>query len=113
MLEFINYGVVLISLFLIASSYIMIGGVPKSYFMDKSLKFYIVFLVLLNLYLPYNSMLNANLNKTVFSDGRDLKCLSDNFTLTVSTSQNWKIEKNYFLKDDFLIKVNLCEVIHL
>jgi len=108
MLEFINYGVVLISLFLIASSYIMIGGVPKSYFMDPSLKLNIVFLVLLNLYLPYNSMLNANLNKTMFSDGKDLKCLSDNSTLTVSTSKNWKLDKNYFLKDDFLIKINRC-----
>ena len=110
MFEFINYGILLTSGMLVVFIYAIIKGSGSSGLLNNYLKLNIAFLVLLNLYLPYNSMQNANLNKNAFNNEKDLKCIDADSTFDISKKQNWIIKKNHFLKGEFSIKTNLCEI---
>jgi hypothetical protein len=96
---------------LIVLIYAIIKGNGSSGLLNNYLKLNIAFLVLLNLHLPYNSMQNADLNKNAFNNAEELKCIDADSTFKISKEQNWRIEKNYFLKDELIIKINLCEII--
>ena len=111
MFEFINNGILIISMLLIISMHIIIQGSGSFSFLNNYLKIYIVFLVLLNCYLPYNSMQNAKLNETAFKSGKNLRCINADSTFDISKKQNWIIEKNRFLKDKIIVKTNLCKII--
>ena len=111
MFEFINYAIVLISTLLIITMHVIASESSNSGFLNNYLKIYIVFLVLLNCYLPYNSMQNAKLNETAFESGKNLKCIDADSTFDISKKQNWIIEKNRFLKNKLIVKTNLCKII--
>jgi len=109
MFEFINYGILLLSIGLVALSYMMLQ-VDKRVGLTTNtiLKINIVFLILVNIYLPYNSLKNAEINKFAFNNGDNLQCIVNNNMLGVSKERNWSIDNNYFYKDDLVVKINLC-----
>jgi len=108
MFEFINYGVLLLSTSVAVVSYLMLQVDKRVGVTNMVLKINIVFLILLNLYLPYNSSQNAEINRVTFNNGDTLQCVVGNRFVRVSKDENWNVENLYFLKENMIVKTNLC-----
>ena len=110
MFEFINYGIVIISVMVILIFSMMFYANKKSNLNNSFSVFIIVSLVVVNIYMPYNSKVYAQNNIAAFENAKDLKCINENYSYLVSKKNSWKIDDNYFKKNGFIFRVDMCEV---
>lgn len=119
MYGYMNYGMLFISILISIILFILIyidTGIEDKY-MDIFFKAELVLIILLNCYLPYNSMKNSQLNQLSFLDEKRLTCLDRVnedilVDITISKDAGWSIDGNYFSKNNTSIKSSLCEVIN-
>ena len=108
MLEYLNTGGVSVLLFFS----IVIFFLAKE---DKLLVFLVVLCFVLLFYDAYSAYSSANRNIKMFRSGNTLVCTSGGGIYTsankyqVSISEGWTLDKNYFIKDSLMIRIDKCD----
>ncbi len=108
--EYINIGYILIFLLLIVPAMMIKVLSRKSGEGNGPVAIAIIFLCYAFVYEPVSTYRQVKHNIKYFSDGNSLKCHSGwNSLYSVSKQNNWKVNKNYFLKDSLLIRADKCK----
>jgi len=112
MFEYINYGGLSVIVFILIISLIANGKKKELSWLTKALFGMLVVLLFEGYYQSYT----AGKNIKDFNRGNiTLKCISGAGVYNtateyrVSKSDGWSIDKNYFIKDSFMIEASKCE----
>jgi len=107
MFEYTNEGTIIVNIIVICLMLMVIS-------FDKGRNGGTIFVLFIwitfNFYFIYDTNKTANNNISKFKAGYKLICHSGlNATYSVSLQDNWKLDKQYFVKNSLMIRVNKCE----
>lgn len=106
MFEYINPGVIIISL-------ILIVPLTVTYFSKERFGIFntivLIAIIALNVYPPYHTYKSVIDNKALFIKGKTLTCSNTLFRYKIN-NKSWGIENDYFIqtKDSLMIRADQC-----
>lgn len=109
MFEFLNYSILIISVMLIFIFTMMFYAEKVQNQNTLFPVFIIVGLLVVNIYLPYNSQMYSQTNISLFEESKELKCTNANFPYSVSINDGWSVDGNYFFKHELMVRSDMCE----
>jgi hypothetical protein len=107
MSDYLDQEIIAVSILLIFSTGLLRSTRKSS--INWDLRFLLLFAIsvpFLHVYYQ-NSIAVENLQS--IKNGNNLKCLAGLNSYKVSIKDGWSIDKNYFIKESVLIRVDMCE----